>query len=90
MISSFNDSIGNIPGVPELEIPEIEKLEAPQIPLIPNPPEQKAPPENKEGQQVPTLEGGGINLNLSGIGGGSVTSRSGQKISGAFGLTHSW
>lgn len=81
--SSFNDSIGNIPGVPELEIPEIEKFEAPQIPLIPNPPEQKAPPENNTGQQVPTLEGGGINLNLSGIGGGSVTSRSGQKISGA-------
>lgn len=75
---NFNESVGQLPLVPELEIPIIEKPEVPQIPLIPEPPEQNSQP-----LQVPTMEGGGINLNLSGIGGGQVTGRSGQRISGA-------
>jgi hypothetical protein len=49
---AINDSIGKLPGVPELKLPDIPIIEAPQIPRIPPPPEPEPMP-------VPGMAGGG-------------------------------
>lgn len=56
--SAINNSIGRIPGVPNISFPAIPTIKSPQIPLIKEPQEPNEP--------VPTMESGGKVTNSSG------------------------
>jgi len=79
---SINETIGKIPGIPELKLPDIPNFEAPQIPKIPE-------PEKPESTPAPAMAGGGEVTNVTNKyyqlmeGGGKVRTDSGDKVTGA-------
>ena len=86
-----NNTIGKIPGVPELDLPEISIMEPPQIPRIESPKEEESLPEKPVQGMV---EGGIVNNYTTGdtvnnyttiqnmSEGGPVTQSTGEKITG--------
>jgi hypothetical protein len=94
---AINNTIGNIPGIPDLKLPDIGNIEPPQIERIP-PPEEKTgePKEPAKKAPVPAMAGGGEVTNITNQksevtnkyyqlmeGGGKVRTDSGEKVTGA-------
>ena len=85
--SAINNTIGKIPGIPQLEMPEIPKPPAPEIPLIPYPEPKKEEPKKAEKTPktpAPAMSGGGpVNIFNLMSDGGQVRTDTGEKVTGA-------
>ena len=89
---AINNTIGKIPGIPDLKLPDIDNIEAPQIPKI-EPPSEKTEKPKDPAAKVPipaaAMAGGGEVTNVTNKyyqlmeGGGKVRTDSGEKVTGA-------
>ena len=89
---AINNTIGKIPGIPDLKLPDIDNIEAPQIEKI-KPPEEKTEKPKDPAAKVPVpaaaMSGGGEVTNVTNKyyqlmeGGGKVRTDSGEKVTGA-------
>ena len=89
---AINNTIGKIPGIPDLKLPDIDNIEAPQIPKIEPPPEKTEKPKDPAAKvPIPAaaMAGGGEVTNVTNKyyqlmeGGGKVRTDSGEKVTGA-------
>ena len=86
--NAINDTIGKIPGIPELDLPEVPKPKPIEFPLIPYP-EPKEEKEKKQEKQPPVpasamSEGGVVNKYYQIMAdGGQVRTDTGEKVTGA-------
>ena len=86
--NAINDTIGKIPGIPELDLPEVPKPKPIEFPLIPYP-KPKEEKEKKQEKQPPVpasamSEGGVVNKYYQIMAdGGQVRTDTGEKVTGA-------
>ena len=86
--NAINDTIGKIPGMPQLEMPEVPKPKPIEFPLIPYP-EPKEEEQKKQEKQPPVpasamSEGGVVNKYYQIMAdGGQVRTDTGEKVTGA-------
>tara|TARA_R100000406_G_scaffold52299_1_gene35553 strand:- start:512 stop:2896 length:2385 start_codon:yes stop_codon:yes gene_type:complete len=86
--NAINDTIGKIPGIPELDLPEVPKPKPIEFPLIPYPkPKEEEPKKQEKTPDVPVnamSEGGPVNKYYQIMAdGGQVRTDTGEKVTGA-------
>ena len=83
--NAINETIGKIPGIPQLELEEIPKPKPIEFPLIPYPePKEEKPKQQKQAPKVPAMTTGGpVNIFNLMSDGGQVRTDTGERVTGA-------